>query len=369
MNTVVYDYRIFSQQEFGGISRYFCEIAKRIPQSSDWLTEVIAPLHCNHYLAESQITTIGRFAPLPHPLFKKLYALCNKIVTPTMMALNQHNVLHYTYYSPKPYKSRVPTVITVYDMIHELFPHYFPADDPTRQWKRRAVEAADHVICISHTTARDLIRFLDVPPTKISVVHLGYSEELKEPFAFAEKNQGSLNRPYFLYVGARSGYKNFNRLLEVFGASARIAENFDLVAFGGGPFTQTELGKINALGLRSDSVQHISGSDAKLARYYNGARAFIYPSEYEGFGIPPLEAMSCGCPVICSDTICIREIVGAAAEFFEPTNNDSIRVALERIAFDDQLRVDLVKAGRVQSSLYSWDKCAESTVDIYRALL
>ena len=369
MNTAVYDYRIFSQQEFGGVSRYFCEIATRIEQRSDWRTRVVAPVHFNRYLADSKIATVGLFIPLPHPRLKRLYTWCNKLAASPFMALNRGTVFHHTYFSPQPYKSKGPTVITVYDMIHELFPQYFPHEDATRRWKRANVDAADHIICISHSTARDLQRILAVPPEKISVVHLAPSESFNAVHPTSESVPKSETRPYFLYVGARGGYKNFSRLLDAFGASSRISTEFDLLVFGGGPFTRAESEKIKELGLRPDAIRRIFGNDQSLARYYANACAFVYPSEYEGFGIPPLEAMSCGCAVACSIGSSIPEVVGTAAEFFDPASIDSIRSALERIAFDDGRRAELVDAGRVQASLYSWDKCADETVAIYRSLV
>lgn len=369
MNTVVYDHRIFSHQEFGGVSRYFCEIADRIQKRSDWRTRVIAPFYYNQYLAASQIATIGVFRLAPHPRLRRLYALANEIATPPLMALNRATILHHTYYSPRPFTFSGPTVITVYDMIHELYPQYFPPSDPTRQRKRANVNSADHVICISHSTACDLERILAVPPSKISVVHLGYSASFNDRRSALETSSEPGLRPYFLYVGARGGYKNFSRLLDAFHASSRISSNFDLLAFGGGPFTREELLKIQKLNLRSDAVRHLSGNDERLARYYASAHAFVYPSEYEGFGMPPLEAMSCGCPVACSYGSSISEVVGVAGEFFDPSSIESMLLALERLAFDDSRRTELIIAGREQCSRFSWDRCADETVEIYKALV
>lgn len=369
MNTAVYDHLIFSQQVFGGVSRYFCEIAVRIPQRSAWRTKVVAPVHYNPFLARSKVTTFGVFLALPHPRLKRLYAWGNRLVAQPLMSLNPGTILHHTYFSPRPFVSKAPNVVTVHDMIHELYPDSFSSRDPTREWKRANIRDADHVICVSHSTSRDLQRILSVPPEKISVVHLGYSHSFTAVDPGSDSNAGSEERPFFLYVGARTGYKNFRGLLEVFASSRQLAGQFDLIAFGGGSFNKAELARIRELGLSIDAVRQVSGNDQVLANHYRRARAFVYPSEYEGFGIPPLEAMSCGCPVACSHGSSLPEVVGAAAELFDPKSVDSMRSALERLAFDDVRRRELIKAGHQQCTTFSWDRCADETVLVYDSLV
>ncbi len=369
MNTVVYDHQIFSLQKFGGVSRYFCEIAWRIQQQHGWHSRVVAPVHFNRYLADSGISTLGLYAPLPLPRLGKLYDRFNGFLTPFLLPRSGADVIHQTYYSARPSAMRAPLVVTVFDMIHELFPRYFPAGDPVAQWKRRAVDAADHVVCISHQTAADLVRILGVPRAKIAVTHLGFSQVFDEAHFSADIAVRRSERPYFLYVGQRAGYKNFSRVLEAFGASARISNDFDLIAFGGVPFTSAELARIKELRLRPNAVRQQFGDDVALASYYAGARALVYPSEYEGFGIPPLEAMGCACAVVCSNASSIPEVVGTAGEYFDPTQIDSIRDALEAVAFDDIHRGKLIAAGREQRRLFSWDKCAEETLGAYQKVL
>jgi glycosyltransferase involved in cell wall biosynthesis len=369
LKTAVYDHRIFSQQEFGGVSRYFCELAARIGQRPEWRALVVAPFYYNRYLAESSVDTVGVFVPLAHRRLKKLYAWGNKLAARPLMACNTPTVLHHTYFSPRPFAAKAPSIVTVYDMIHELYPQYFPAQDPTRAWKRANVAAADHVICISHSTARDLERLLGISCSKISVVHLSYSDIFRVPGPAPADRMTPQSRPFFLFVGTRDTYKNFLRLLEAFAASPRLLRDFDLVAFGGGRFTPVEAAKISDAGFRDHAVRQVSGDDSALARYYAAAHAFVYPSEYEGFGIPPLEAMACGCPVACSTSSSLPEVVGAAAEFFVSTEVESMTSALERIAYDEVRRTELIQEGRKQCKRYSWDRCADETAMIYDRLL
>ena len=143
-------------------------------------------------------------------------------------------------------------------------------------------------------------------------------------------------RPSLLYVGHRGGYKNFRTLLQAYGSSPILRE-FELIAFGGYPLLRDEQKEIRRLGI-TDRVRFESGSDRELAARYQAAAAFIYPSKYEGFGISPLEAMSHGCPVVCSNAGAIPELVGDAGVYLDPNNAEELRTALERVATTEGCR-------------------------------
>jgi glycosyltransferase involved in cell wall biosynthesis len=241
--------------------------------------------------------------------------------------------------------------------------------DPTTQWKKDAVSRADHVICISENTRRDLVEMFGVAETKVSVVYLGYDELAtsgKEPEAVAAVTSSC---PYLLYVGTRGGYKNFEGLLRAYASSGFLRDNFSLVTFGDGPFRGEENLLIKELGLSNGQVKQIGGEDNVLGHLYKGAAAFVYPSLYEGFGIPPLEAMSIGCPVICSNTSSLPEVVGNAGEYFDPGSIESIRTALETVLQSTTRRDDLIKMGHMRSASFSWARCADETLAIYRSLI
>lgn len=276
------------------------------------------------------------------------------------------DVVHMTYYQARPTRHSAPLVITVHDMIHELFPGNFRLTDRTTEYKRRCIKAADKIICVSQSTANDLKRLFDVPDDKVSVTHLGISrcfgQHVAPPLARNHK-------PYLLYVGERRGYKNFGRLVEAFAASPVLHRNFDLAAFGGAPFSRHELRNAERLHLRRDALRHLTGDDAALALAYSEAHLFVYPSEYEGFGIPPLEAMTCGCPVVCSSASSIPEVVGDAGLYFDPSRVESIREALEQLSFNDERRAALSSVGRIRSAEFSWSRCAHETLAVYREAL
>ncbi len=255
-------------------------------------------------------------------------------------------------------------VVTVYDMIHERFPDSFSPRDRGKQIKAHAVQRADHVICISENTRRDLIETLGIPEEKTSVCYLGCSLSTR-----IAQNATQKRSPYILYVGHRGGYKNFETLLRAYGHSTLLKSEFRLVCFGGGAFTSREKAMIEELGILPTSIKQVSGNDDVLAGLYNTASVFVYPSLYEGFGIPPLEAMSFDCPVVCSNAGSLPEVVGNAAEMCDPRNEENIRQAIVKVVTSSDLSRDLVSRGRLRVKIFSWERCAMETLATYKMIL
>jgi glycosyltransferase involved in cell wall biosynthesis len=238
----------------------------------------------------------------------------------------------------------------------------------TTRPKKAAAQRADHVICISESTRRDVIEYCGVSPEKTSVIYLGVDLEFIQGSERTALRVGS-PRPFLLFVGARSGYKNFDRFLRAFAKSTKLKSELDIVCFGGGPLCSDELRSIIDLGLRPGQIIHRGGSDALLAQLYGEAEALVYPSLYEGFGIPTIEAMAVGCPVIASNTSSLPEVVGNAGEYFDPTDEDAIKHAIERITGSPTKREELIALGLQQHLKFNWDKCARETCEIYRKLI
>ena len=370
---VAFDDQIFSLQRYGGISRYFFELASRLPAHGVSEVSVVAPLHINNYLTAGSARrfTRGRYVPYSFGdwlfWFREsvlvLHAV-NRFVAPLAWLGVNPDIVHETYFAIKPVGRARRRVVTVYDMIHDLFPEEHPN---AKQWiaaKRAAVDRADHVICISENTRQDLVRLYGVDPARTSVVHLGHSLTLERD---AEKVDGAGRRPSLLYVGYRAAHKNFTTLLQAY-SSSPILREFELVAFGGPPLLRDEQEEIRRLGI-ADRVRFESGSDRELAARYQAATAFIYPSKYEGFGLPPLEAMSYGCPVVCSNAGAIPEVVGDAGVYFDPDNPEELRTTLERVATTETLQADLRTRGYARIAEFSWDKCAAETAQIYREIM
>jgi len=365
---IVYDYQIFNRQEYGGISRYYFELTKYFLNNHICEPQVLAPLYINKYISKlNNSVVIGAYLPNIGKTYK-IRRYINYVISKYMLYKINPNILHETYYdNNKLSPPRTRTVLTVYDMIHEKFLEYFPAKEiQTVYDKEKAVKRADHVICISENTRKDLIDLINIPASKTSVVYLGFS--LGE--TAAPTGKGIMDRPYILFVGHRSpGYKNFGGLLQAYAASPRLAKDFDLVCFGGRDFSSDELVNFKNLGLASNHVIHLKGNDNVLANLYSKAAAFIYPSLYEGFGIPPLEAMSYQCPVICSKTSSIPEVAGDAAEYFDPYKINTIIDAIENVVYSTERTRELISGGLARIKQFSWKRCAQQTYAIYSSLL
>jgi glycosyltransferase involved in cell wall biosynthesis len=257
-------------------------------------------------------------------------------------------------------------------MMHEKYPKYFAGTPLITRWKAASVAAADHVICISENTRRDLLATFDIPAERVSVTHLGFNAlgsllAGESPVDFKVRVLGT-DAPYLLYVGSRVNYKNFLGLLDAYAASARLRANYFFLCFGGGKFTDAERAAISKTGVEG-RVRHLTGPDAALAACYAHASLFVCPSFYEGFGIPVLEAMSLDCPVACSNSSSLPEVVGDAARLFDPRDRDSIRIALESVLESPSEAIALAKRGRIRVQLFSWRSCAENTISIYRRVL
>jgi glycosyltransferase involved in cell wall biosynthesis len=369
----MYDAQIFSAQEYGGISRYFCEIVKSFELEKKVSARIIAPLYINAYVAKiSQHLVIGFACPgflraiqsKWVKIFRRVFGLA---IGDLALRIYRPDIIHETYYSPIRFgPSRAKRVLTIYDMIHEKFSDQFAPSDKTARYKAIAARRADHVICISESTRKDVIDILKLDPSKVSVTYLGFSA-----LGDVSHNLTSIDgvtKPYILFVGNRSGYKNFNTLLKAYAESDLLRDKFQLVCFGGNYFSQQEQIEIARLGLKNHDVLLFSGDDQLLSQFYRQAQAFIYPSLYEGFGIPPLEAMANHCPVICSNTSSIPEVVADAGEYFNPYDSHSLQQAIEGVV-SSSLRMDeLRKAGLERLKYFSWDRCAQETLNIYKRL-
>lgn len=364
---VTYDFQIFTEQQYGGISRYFVALATELRRLGVG-SRIIAPVHSNRHLrAAPSGVALGTYVPQVRGTGSLIRRLDRVLFNGLARGLAP-DVVHETYYSStRTFTGKAPVVTTVYDMIHERYPHVFATRDDTAARKALAVQRADRIVCISENTRRDLLDVHRIPEDRVVVIHLG-CDRLTPGELTAASLVGT--RPYFLYVGVRNDVKNFSRLAEAFASSSILRAEYRIVCIGGGHMTAGERANLRALGLSDEDVVHLAAnSDASLAALYLGATAFVYPSLYEGFGIPVLEAMSLGCPVVCSDSSSLPEVAGDAAEYFDPRNTEALRAALESVAGSEATRQELTRRGRVRAGSFSWERCARETLDVYRSFL
>lgn len=367
---IAFDHQAFCLQTTGGISRYFSKLAEMLDIQGQTVG-IFAPLFRNQYLTNLSRRIVHGYHVNAYP--PKMAGLCvhaNRILASNQIGRWQPDIIHETYFSNHPVALiDRPRVLTVFDMIGELGLDglALSQNQIKASAKYRAVQRADHVICISQATCADLIKVFGMSADKISVVYLG-CDSFTTAFS-AEQSTKSDQRPFLLYVGIRQGYKNFKRFLTAVGQTPSLLRDFDVIAFGGGVFTTEENALIQTLGFRPGQVRQESGNDRILAFMYRRASAFVYPSEYEGFGIPLLEAMMQGCPVVCADNSSLPEVVGEAGEFFDALDTGSIAQAIARVVYSPERTKELITSGHRQVTRFTWKNCAEQHLEIYRTLV
>ena len=375
MTKILYDHQVFCWQKYGGVSRYLYELATHLDLMDDVEVKILAIAYVNEYLKGCKSNLVVGF-PVPDlrsGQVTKILTKFNHEVSKLWLNKKSPDIIHQTFYSFQGLTAKgARVVVTVHDMTHEKLSQFFKhkdifnIKDKTSLAKQEAVKRADRIICVSENTKKDLIDILDVDPNKISVIYHGYSLNC---YPINDRLDAHIPQPYILYVGERGGYKNFQRFLQAYAISSQLRENFQIVCFGGGRLASEELSQINSLGLQEGKVFHISGDDELLANLYRNASLFVYPSLYEGFGMPLLEAMALYCPVACSNNSCLPEVVGDAAELFNPYEPESMVEAMEKILFSTERSKILVKLGTERVKHFSWQTCAEQTKQVYLSML
>lgn len=358
---IFFDYQIFTNQKYGGISKYFVSMAEEfLKLNVD--CQIIAGIYRNKYLfSENDINVFGHYLnDYPHKT-TKLVQFLNEQYFRNKIKTEKPDIIHETYYRSRKQKNyRIPSVLTVYDMIHEKYPNSFNKKDKTISNKTDAINNADHIICISQSTKKDLLNYYSISEKKISVIYL------------AAKNYGkvaslniNLGKRYILYVGQRGGYKNFKTLVEAYLISKLLKKNFIIKYFGEKAISQSEFLALGITELEQGHFEWAGANEKDLAELYAKASVFVYPSLYEGFGIPPLEAMSAGCPVIASNASSIPEVVGDAGVLFDPNNGEDLSFKLEKLLFSEihleQLKIKSLK----RYEMFSWERCAKETLNVY----
>jgi glycosyltransferase involved in cell wall biosynthesis len=364
MISVLFDHQTFSTQRYGGISRYFANIHHYISQQNDVQSDISILRSENQYIGDFPALLNNQFGNIilkkPTRCFK-----WNKIYSKYRIQKDDYDVLHPTYYQPYFLKyTKKPYVITVHDMIHEIYPEFFEPSDPSALQKRLCVENASHIIAISESTKSDLINFLGVSEDMISVIYHGYDPQLSLP---PKTTQAPLAFDYLLYVGDRKGYKNWPRFVRAITPLLKKNASMKLVCTGGGPFQSAEVELLNRLHV-TDQVEQLSVSDELLSLLYQNALAFIYPSLYEGFGLPILEAFQNQCPVIASNNSCFKEIGRDAITYFNPDDEESILKAINSVISNSQLASDLVIRALSLLPHYAMERCMEQTLTVYKTL-
>jgi glycosyltransferase involved in cell wall biosynthesis len=364
---ILVDPQIFKIQKYGGISRYYTEVLSRLKSNN----EIIFPIHyvSNIYFNRSNLPTFQQKA-----LYFLFYILAKIRLTRLEYCLNKNNIFlkdisdqkfdvfvatYYDSYFIDLIHSK-PFVLTVYDMIHELFPQFFSSDNFVIKNKKFLMEKAARIIAVSENTKKDILKiYPDIDSSKIDVVYHGCSLNTKKL-----KNI-KLPGKYILFVGNRASYKNFTFLLYTIADILRNDNNLFLICAGAGKFNSAEIELISNLKLKSKVLQK-NFKESELGVFYQKALFFVFPSIYEGFGLPILESMTFGCPVVLGNLSVFKEVAGDAGIYFDINNSQDFKNKINLLLDNPGFRKEYSLRGLQQVKKYSWEKAAFECLNVYK---
>ena len=383
---ILFDHQAFLMQTHGGVSRCFAELYKH--QTDDCRIDISLLESNNAYMKEIGVgKPIGYnyahfILPFHWPYKGKMFTAYNmlrgrgrdyhwntyeynKAETIKRLRKGDFDIFHPTFFDDYflPYLKGKPFVLTIHDMIPELYPQYFARDDFQIEKKKILAPKAAAIITVSETTKRDVVNILNVPEEKVHVVYHGSS------FAKEKNVRNPYTAPYILYVGERRGYKNFDLFVKCFAPVLKRHNELSVVCTSKN-FTADEIRLMESFGIKDRFIHHWVSTNDEFYSLYNNAVCFVYPSEYEGFGIPILEAYQADCPVMLNNASCFPEIAGDAALYFTMNEKESnIEEIFENFYNNGEARKNLVEKQQKRLKIYSWEKAAKQVARIYESIL
>lgn len=367
---ILYDYEIFANQKYGGISRYFYEIIQRLVEENHCDISLFQGFNVNEYPFHEfshDLTEYYSWSRPNVPKSSKLFSFFNLVGFEIYSwRKTDIDIYHPTYYPKVRLGNQAKyLVITIHDLIHELYPHLFENSKKINTRRERWIREADLIITVSQNTRDDLLDYYDVNPDQVKTIY--HSSSLPQKGLSEEKIE--VESPYILYVGRRGSYKNFINLLRAYVNDKELTDDFKLICFGGKNFNKKEKELIKKNDLLQNVIHISGGDDYKLAKYYRNASLFVYPSIYEGFGIPLVEAMKLETPIAASNRASIPEVLDGSGALFDPEDVDSILNAIKKVLYDEKFREILIEKGRQRAKDFSWNKTARKTLHEYEALV
>ena len=357
---------------FTGIGRYTAELLRHLADlgtSHNFVVFMRKEAYSSFQLPDDRFKKV--LADFPH------YSLEEQFAFPGIIKRENLDLMHFTHFNA-PIFYAGPYVVTIHDLTLSFFPgkkmtHYFQRF-AYHLVIRNVTSKAKRIIAVSNHTKNDLIDTLRVPPSKIDVIYNGISPKfgIDQPTPRQELMQKlGLSKPYFLYTGVWRDHKNLVGMIKAFAEfNAEVGNQYNLVITGQhNPAYHEVPDIIRDLGITEDV--HLVGlvSEPDLFALYKNALTYVFPSFYEGFGLPPLEAMQCGTPVIASNTSATPEVCGEGnALFFDPYSIDDMKNVMKTIASDPTVRQRLIDNGLERVKMFSWDKMTRQVLELYDSL-
>jgi glycosyltransferase involved in cell wall biosynthesis len=370
MLRVIFDDEIFTAQLHGGVSRAFTELSEALAAEPGVAPMLPFPLTANRHLAGSPVfhgRVLGDGRRIPG--LRRLMRPINRRAVAAALARGQADILHATWYDATlaDRAADIPLVLTLHDMLPELMPDAIVgANGAPHGDKLALLDRARRVVAVSAATALDLCRLTGLPRDAVRVIHHGVSGGLRwQP---SDGRPPDLPDRFLLLVGQRGGYKNFAGIAPSLARLLRCNAGLHVVCAGGGAMRAEELEPFVRFGV-ARRVRQIEADDRRLAGCYAHAVAFVFPSLYEGFGMPLLEAMINGCPVICSNRGALPEIGAEAAIYFDPAEPDQLIELVEALDRDRPHAAAQISRGLRRAADFSWHRAAAAHAALYRELL
>jgi alpha-1,3-rhamnosyl/mannosyltransferase len=283
------------------------------------------------------------------------------------------DLFHATHYVLPPLRSRA--VVTIHDIIHLLYPQFLPnriALVYARVMIRRALRRADRIITVSYNSKRDLVDYFGIAPSRVDVIYNGVSRDFRPEIPEEERVRAAakygVRKPYLLFLGGEKPHKNVQNVIRAFAEARRMRPDLPHVLALAGPMPKNTA-RIDALIRALDVGPAVARAglveESDVPALISGADALLYPTLYEGFGLPVVEAMACGTPVLTSSTSALQEIAGGYAYLVHPLDVEAIARGIVALATNPKVRDDFIELGRKRALDFSWDKAAERTLEVY----
>ena len=358
---VLFDHQLFSYQRYGGASKYFAMLLNAMPREM-WDTTTL--FSNNEYVRNLNLFKTLHF--LPNLYFKGQGRIMHELNKPySKYRLRKHNydVFHETHFETYCLKEigDKPMVMTYHDV------NYITINPNPElvELQKKSITRANAVIAISENTKKDILKYFDIDERKIHVVYHGIPQifEPTETLSNSEK----FDFPYILYVGTRGKHKNFQPFIKAFAEIHKFHPEVRMVCTAW-PFSKEENELFKTLNIL-DSMVQLNADELSMNYLYQHALLFVFPSLYEGFGMPLLEAMLNRCPIASSNSSCLAEVGGEAVEYFDPNDTDSMISCVSKLIENEELRRSLIKRGCERVRAFTWEQCADKHIKVYRSLI